>query len=133
MSQTPPRLILLPSSPTPSTPEFEYESDQSDNEVSEPKRILGVRELRELERIKKRKPEVHREITILGHPDSKTLATYVETSVECDLFARDVCIKGWKIVGGKGWGDKAKIGAYVGMSFAVPQLSYQGLRKEADC
>lgn len=29
-------------------------------------------------------------------------------------FAREVEIKGWKIVGGRSWTDKAKVGAYVG-------------------
>lgn len=29
-------------------------------------------------------------------------------------FARDVEIRGWKVVGGKSWTDRAKVGAYVG-------------------
>ncbi len=31
-----------------------------------------------------------------------------------EVFARDVVVRGWKIVGGKGFVDKAKVGAYVG-------------------
>lgn len=31
-----------------------------------------------------------------------------------DVFASDVNVRGWKIVGGKGFTDKAKVGAYVG-------------------
>lgn len=31
-------------------------------------------------------------------------------------FAREVTIKGWKIVGGESWTDVAKLGAYVGGS-----------------
>jgi hypothetical protein len=31
-----------------------------------------------------------------------------------EVFARDVSVRGWKIVGGKGFVDKARVGAYVG-------------------
>lgn len=53
-------------------------------------------------------------ILLLSPPVSPGVNSAMGMLGEGDVFARDVVIKGWKIVGGKGFGDKAKVGAYVG-------------------
>lgn len=49
-------------------------------------------------------------------PDSSTIGIGAGTGAgsSSDVFTADVSIRGWKIVGGKDWGDNARVGAYVG-------------------
>lgn len=53
-------------------------------------------------------------ITLLSPPESPLVDSAMGVVGNGDVFAKDVLIRGWKIVGGKGSGDKAKVGAYVG-------------------
>ena len=57
-------------------------------------------------------------ITMLRALDSPR-AEAMGVMSEGQVFTRDVIIRGWKIVGGKGFGDKATVGAYVGQSLRL--------------
>ena len=121
MSNPPNTLILLPSSPSPSELDIPSDTSEPEDEAGE-RRILGVRELAELSKIKSKRPVRHTEIAILGHPDDRERDAQAgqvgRDKDDVTPFARDVCIKGWRVVGGKTWTDKAKVGAYVGECFA---------------
>lgn len=114
---TPPlTLVRLPSSPSPSPIASDDESSDPSSSTAAPKRILGVRELVALGKIRKSSTNVSGGIEILGHPDlPPSPAARLVGGNERSLFALDVVITGWKVVGGKGWEGRAKIGAYVGM------------------
>lgn len=56
-----------------------------------------------------------------GHPPVKLLKAFHETEQSLP-FAKEVEIKGWKIIGGKSWSDLGRLGAYVG-GFGRPHWS----------
>jgi len=121
MSEVPTTELLTRLPPSPSSSVLSLDSHTEEVDEPSPKRLLGLRELRKFSREGKRSPEViKKEIVVLGHPDVPASGSKNRSDV--GNFAKEVTIKGWKVVGGKTWSDKAKVGAYVGMSY-VPVLS----------
>lgn len=113
MSKSPETMVHISPSPSPS-PSFDSGSEAEDPAAG-PKPFLGIRELRQLS-IQQRSPRHggSREILVLGHPDEPGSPSPGVKELPTPLpFARDVNIKGWKVVGGKTWTDKAKMGSYV--------------------
>ena len=119
MAESPNAELITRLPPSPSSSVLSLDA-HSEPEEADPKRVLGIRELRKFSRNGRKSPEVQKkEILVLGHPDTPS-SSWTESQIrhrsEIGNFAREVTVKGWKVVGGKGGGDRAKVGAYVGMS-----------------
>lgn len=108
------RMQRLPASPTPSLssgeaePEFERVDRAAQASTSSPT-STSIRPFPKFKWPWKRKrvlPELEEE--------SEGGRISVDIAERCDLFAKEVCVSGWKIVGGKSFGDVARVGAYVG-------------------
>lgn len=48
-----------------------------------------------------------------------------------ELFASDVAVRGWRIVGGSRWSGKGRVGAYVGMCLLLLQATYANEANDA--
>jgi hypothetical protein len=112
-------MTRLPPSPSSSLLSLRSDPDQEVNE--NPKRIIGVRELVGMARSGKVKTTVRdrQAIVIHGLPDGDEGLSEMAGPPMAPIdacFATDVAIRGWKVVGGSKGGEKAKLGAYVGMS-----------------
>jgi hypothetical protein len=125
--------IQIPSSPSSSSLTSEADSFDHEADPSSPSKppTLGLRELAAKAASKRRAKrrtcsEQVKEIKLLrAMPDLQTIGDNQVTGKGAptaalgsginDLpFARDVEIRGWKIVGGKSWTGGGKLGAYVG-------------------
>ena len=98
------------SSLTSEESEFDHTALPTDTQAGFTKApTLGVRELASMAlsfpKPKVMAPQLSSEIALL-----KALGPQPDSAP----FTREVEIKGWKIVGGKSWTDRAKVGAYVG-------------------
>ncbi|CAD6578293.1 MAG: hypothetical protein TREMPRED_002144 [Tremellales sp. Tagirdzhanova-0007] len=97
------------SSLTSEESEFDHTALPTDTQAGFTKApTLGVRELASMAlsfpKPKVMAPQLSSEIALL-----KALGPQPDSAP----FTREVEIKGWKIVGGKSWTDRAKVGAYV--------------------
>lgn len=117
--EPPPEMTRLP--PSPSSSLLSLGSDAGQEISEDPKRIIGVRELVKMVKQGRAKPvgTQRREIILNGMPADDGTPPGVSgppPGYNEENFAKDVAIRGWKIVGGSKGGEKAKVGAYVGMS-----------------
>lgn len=103
-------IIRLSASPSP-PPELDSELDEPSRS---PSPFLGIRDLRTLTIHRDLpRPNRSREILLLGHPDEIDKSSAIGQEDVILPFAKDVRIDGWKVIGGKTWSDKAKLGSYV--------------------
>ncbi|ORY28632.1 Phox homologous domain-containing protein [Naematelia encephala] len=117
-------------SPSPSISSLTSEEEAFDHTVRiqpESTSILGLREMASLKRLERdnqaasrRDAMSKRKIELLKavHPSLKSgeggdQGKAGRVSPVSGTFASDVRIRGWKMVGGRTWSDKAKVGAYV--------------------
>lgn len=83
---------------------------------------MGIRDITQLYRADKKGKARALELESLGpiniqHQSGSSRIAQASDSLSGrppDLFAADVNVRGWKIVGGEKWSGDAKVGAYVG-------------------
>ena len=116
MAETTPTDLITRLPPSPSSSVLSLSALEDEPEEPGPKRVLGIRELRKFShggKNGKRSAGVqNKEIVVHSRPTDGT----GKEGGGVGNFAREVTIRGWKMVGGKTWSDKAKVGAYVGQS-----------------
>lgn len=113
MSKSPGTIVQISPSPSPS-PSCNSSSDNHDH-AAPPRPSPGVEMLGRLA-VRRDSPRHgrSREILVLGHPDEVVSRSSGIKELQIPPpFAEDAHIRGWKVVGGKTWTDKAKLGSYV--------------------
>jgi hypothetical protein len=123
------RAISTSPSDSPLTSDEEPFDHNAEPESSSKPSLLGLRELAALRKSRKKtaKATNDRPVEIklfqadlaadepVSNSDEGVIEGGLKTPLSATLpFARDVELKGWKIVGGKGWNGAGKVGAYVG-------------------
>jgi hypothetical protein len=116
------RLSASPASSTSSltsSSSFDPHADpslgESSKSATEHVQVLGLRELARMRRHERRARKEANKPT-QGRNEVRLISVI---GPETDLpFAKEVEIKGWRVVGGKSWTDLGRIGAYVGQSTA---------------